>query len=664
MCGNVSRVQLLAIVAASGALIAHVLHGLFGLNGGVLGPLFDTWLYNAIILTASGLCLARALLPGVDRRPWAVFGVALLAWSAGEITYSVLEPAGAPSVSDVFFLAYYPLIYAGVILLLRSRDRSLGPRVWLDGAIAGLAAATLGAAVLFEVVLDSTGGKTAEIIVNLAYPLGDILLFALVVTVFALRGWRASALWTLIGASMLLNAVADGVYLFQATSGTYLEGTVLDSLWPASALALALASLQRPESRQERVSVGRGELILPAALALIALAALVYDHAVRLNALAIALATGTLLAVVLRTVLAFRENIRILESNRRQAVTDALTGLQNRRSLLSELEAAFERDGNVEPSLLLLFDLDGFKIYNDTYGHPAGDALLTRLGHKLNAAVAGRGSAFRLGGDEFCVIADGAPEGAESLIAATSAALSERGEAFSVGVSFGAVFLPEEAANPAEALRLADTRLYSNKQGKRSRRGRRPEDLLLRAMYEREPALLERTTAVTELAAQIGSLLALSERDASDLARAAELHDIGKLAIPDAILNKLGPLTDEETAFVRSHSSIGERILSASGELAGVAGIVRSTSERWDGTGYPDGLVGNEIPLAARIIAVCTAFAAMISPRPYRPGRSVEEALAEIRLHAGTQFDPEIVRLFLEVASLPAVMPRPVAVSP
>ncbi len=604
------------------------------------------------------------MLPGVDRRAWAVFGAALLAWSVGEITYSVLQPETVPSLSDAFFLAYYPLSYAGVVILLRSRDRGLGPSVWLDGAIAGLAAATLGAAVLFEVVLDTTGGGTGEIIVNLAYPLGDILLFALVVTVFALRGWRASALWALIGASMLLNAVADGIYLFQAASGTYLEGTILDSLWPASALALALASLQRPESRQQRTSIGRGELLLPAALALVALTALVYDHFVRLNALAVALATATLVGVVLRTLLAFRENMHMLESNRRQAVTDALTGLGNRRSLLNDLEAALDRDGGADESLLLLFDLDGFKIYNDTYGHLAGDALLVRLGHKLEAAAAGRGSAFRLGGDEFCVLAGGAPEDAEALIGAAVAALSEQGEAFSVGTSFGAVFLPEEAASPSEALRLADKRLYSNKQSKQALRGRRPEELLLRAMYEREPTFAERTTAVAELAVRIGERLGLSELELSELERAAELHDIGKLAIPDAILTKPGPLTDEEREFVRRHSSIGERILSVSAGLAAVATIVRSTQERWDGTGYPDGLAGDTIPLAARIISVCAAFTAMTSPRTYRAERTVDEALAEIGRNAGTQFDPEIVRAFLEVAGSGPVTRRPVAVSP
>ena len=133
--------------------------------------------------------------------------------------------------------------------------------------------------------------------------------------------------------------------------------------------------------------------------------------------------------------------------------------------------------------------------------------------------------------------------------------------------------------------------------------------------------------------------------------RAAELHDVGKMAIPDEILQKPGPLTQDEWAFVRRHPLVGERILSVAPALLPVAKIVRSCHERWDGSGYPDGVAGEEIPLGARIVAVCDAFDAMINPRPYRAARSVEEALQELRACSGTQFDPTVVAAFCENAA-------------
>ena len=140
----------------------------------------------------------------------------------------------------------------------------------------------------------------------------------------------------------------------------------------------------------------------------------------------------------------------------------------------------------------------------------------------------------------------------------------------------------------------------------------------------------------------------MSTEELDELARASELHDIGKVAIPDAILNKPGPLTEDEWAFMRRHTLIGERILSAAPALRPVASIVRSSHERWDGSGYPDGLAGKETPLGARIIAVCDAYHAMVSERPYRPAMSAGEALAEIRRCSGSQFDPRVVDVLAE----------------
>ena len=343
----------------------------------------------------------------------------------------------------------------------------------------------------------------------------------------------------------------------------------------------------------------------------------------------------------------FQENEHILGQIRRQAVTDALTGLGNRRSLVDDLERALTA-GNASPArLLVIYDLNGFKRYNDTFGHPAGDALLQRLGGKLADVMESRGSAYRFGGDEFCVLADAPPE-ADGLIGLTVAALREEGEGFLVTTSFGSVLMPDEASEPSEALRLADQRLYAQKHSSELVRNR-PHEVLLQALSERQPGLLEHSRGVAQLSLEVGDRLELPEDERSVLRIAAELHDVGKLAIPDAILLKSEPLTDDEWRFIRGHTVIGQRIVGATPALQNVGQIVRSSHEHWDGGGYPDGLLGERIPLAARIIAVCDAFTAMTSERPYGAKMTAQEALAELERCAGTQFDPGVVAAFAKV---------------
>jgi HD-GYP domain-containing protein (c-di-GMP phosphodiesterase class II) len=227
------------------------------------------------------------------------------------------------------------------------------------------------------------------------------------------------------------------------------------------------------------------------------------------------------------------------------------------------------------------------------------------------------------------------------------AALSAEGEGFSVGASHGLVEIPAEADSPAVALRLADDRMYSKKGSRRGSAREQTHNVLLGLLREREPDLHDHLCHVGELAADVARTLGLDTEEIDDIRRAAELHDIGKAAVPDAILNKPGPLSEHEWTFMRRHTYVGERILAAAPALAGVASLVRSSHERWDGAGYPDGLVGDEIPFGARVIAVCDAFDAMTSNRPYATARPPEAAIAELRRVAGTQFDPDVVEAFV-----------------
>jgi diguanylate cyclase (GGDEF)-like protein/PAS domain S-box-containing protein len=322
------------------------------------------------------------------------------------------------------------------------------------------------------------------------------------------------------------------------------------------------------------------------------------------------------------------------------AYHDPLTGLPNRRRLMEDLERTEGRN------LLVFFDLDGFKVYNDSFGHLEGDLLLRRLGRKLREAVGELGVAFRLGGDEFCIFGPIPADDGERLIVACREALSEHGEGFGVQASWGGVIVPDEAPDPTSALVMADQRMYADKGVGRVSAKQQTRDVILRVLAERHPALHEHSGAVAVLARSVGERLGMSAAALDDLERAAELHDIGKIAIPDAILNKPGPLDAEEWTFMRRHTLIGESMLSAAPALHQAAKIVRSSHERFDGDGYPDGLRGHGIPLASRIVFVCDAFDAMTSDRPYVKAGSFETALAELQACAGSQFDPAVVEAF------------------
>ncbi len=333
----------------------------------------------------------------------------------------------------------------------------------------------------------------------------------------------------------------------------------------------------------------------------------------------------------------------------KQAVTDPLTGLGNRRKLDADLADALCDAEADRPSLLLLFDLDGFKDYNDTFGHLAGDALLARLGAKLEAAVGRLGRAYRLGGDEFCAHLDLQGQDSDALIHRAAAALSETGEEFAIHASLGVVLLPHEADSAEHALQVADERMYANKRSRSTAARSQAGEVLLRTMHAKQPDLDEHSSNVAQLAARVARRLGLGGEVLDEIARAAELHDIGKVGIPDAILNKPTSLSPGEWEFIHQHTILGERILHGAPALRPVARLVRASHERWDGTGYPDGLRADQIPLGARIVSVCDAYEAMTANRTYRPAIGHDRACQELRAAAGTQFDPTVVDAFLAV---------------
>ena len=478
---------------ALGAFVAHTVLP----DGGSVEHFFDYRLYYAIIVVAAGLTIARAVVSPLHRGAWIALSAAVSSYATAEFIWLFLYSSNAnppyPSIADAFYLGFYPASYVGLLLLLRARLRSLTPGIWVDGVTAALAVAAIGSAILIGVVLESTDGPVSVVATNMAYPLGDVILLSLVVGGFALTRWHPGRAWALLGASLTISALADSAYLYATATGTYSEGGLLDAAWPTGLLLIGIAAWQ-DDGRDRTVDMrGRQLLAAPTLCAFVAISLLIVDHFHRLNLVAIALATLALAGVLTRLALTFRENGNLLRRTTDEAITDALTGLGNRRRLISDLDETMEVATIDEPWLLAIFDLDGFKGYNDAFGHPAGDALLARLGGKLAAATAGYGRCYRLGGDEFCLLTPADATVASRLLDDSLAALCEHGEGFSVTSSFGAILLPEHASEGIGALREADERLYVQKRGRRSTRDE-PHEVLLQALYEREPELHSHTT--------------------------------------------------------------------------------------------------------------------------------------------------------------------------
>ncbi|MDQ6818726.1 MAG: diguanylate cyclase [Actinomycetota bacterium] len=645
------------------ALAIHFAHGQLGLGGHAFDAVIGDWLLNAFIAAAAASCLLRARRVPAERLAWVLLALGLLLDVSGDVYFSLVygdSSNASATPADAFYLLYYPVVYGAIVLLMRQRMEHFSANMWIDGAIAATTAAAVTAAIAFDPILGSSiQGSVANTAVNLAYPVGDLALLAIVVIAFALIGWRPGRVWLLLGLGLGVSSIADTADLYQLANNTYHVGGMVDSLWVLSALLVSLAPWQQEVGRQERRFEGTWLLLVPGAFGMTALAVLVYAGFRHVNALGLILAGVAILLVIVRAAWTFRENLRLLETSRHDAVTDALTGLGNRRLMTAELERALADGPASPPAVLAVFDLDGFKLYNDRFGHMAGDTLLALLGHRLELAVVGAGSAFRPGGDEFCVLLSCKRREAEARVAAAASALAADGDGFSVTASFGRAWIPSEADTPSAALRLADDRMYAQKGGRRGSARQQTHDVLLGVLREREPKLHAHLREVGRLARIVGSKLGMREEELDELHRAAELHDIGKAAVPDTILTKAGPLEEQEWAFMRRHTLIGERILLAAPALAPAAGTVRSSHERWDGTGYPDRLRGEAIPLAARIVAVCDAFDAITSDRPYAPARARAQAIDELRAQAGTQFDPNVVEAFLAaLEQLPAARLR------
>ena len=324
-----------------------------------------------------------------------------------------------------------------------------------------------------------------------------------------------------------------------------------------------------------------------------------------------------------------------------ESFVDRVTELPNSEKLFIELGEATDDQSGASRHVFTLYLLDGLKTYNDAYGRACGDALLSWLARKLKHAVGDGGRVYRMRGGEFAVLTSG-PEATTAEVRATaSAALSESGEGFAISASAGEVVVPEEAQTVSGALKLADHRAHADRSTTLNDRETLPPQDVIEAARRPAPRF-----DVSELARAVGRRMDIPADRLDDLAAAAHLRDIGNMAVPNVVLGHTGSLPSDDWRFIRLHTLVGERLLAANFGMLEVAALVRSSHERWDGQGYPDGLQAEEIPLGSRIVFVCSAFEDMTSTRPHREALDVNAALAELDRGAGSQFDPEIVRAF------------------
>jgi two-component system, cell cycle response regulator len=458
----------LAILLLGGTLLV-ALHYWLGI-GDSLHSVIGSVVYDAVVLGAGVACLVRASAFGRERGAWLLIGAAILCWGAAEVYWAAFiegnPNAPYPSPADVGYLLFYPLAYAGLALLVRARAHEMNWRLWMDGAIAALGTAALGAAFVFDFVAEKTEGTPQQVATTLAYPLGDIAMVAMVVGVVALTGWRPGRTWSLLLAGLSALVIADIAFTLQSTGEALPGGNWIDPIYLIAAVCLG-ASVWQPTAAAEITSPGEGdrrrEMIVPAVFAgvMIGLFAMQYFSAT--SGLSTVLWASTMTAVIVRLAMSDRENKTLLE----QVRTDQLTGLGNRGRLQVDLPARFALTSEENPTMLLLFDLNGFKHYNDTFGHAAGDELLARIGRTLRDTLGESGMAYRIGGDEFCVLLTCPPESFDEMTRVAAEALTAIGPGFEVTGSWGAVTVPREESEFSTALRLADARMYAQKESRR-----------------------------------------------------------------------------------------------------------------------------------------------------------------------------------------------------
>ncbi len=641
-----------------------------------------------------------------NSRQWValLLGLGILSECIGQafFTYYDLHNISQfPNWADAGFLSEYPLLLLGILFLpTRKLTKTMQSRVLLDGLMIMVAVITFSwYFILGPNVLQGNETLFAKI-VSAAYPCSDLVLMLSVLLLASKASGPAFRLpvW-LLAFGLASIVICDSIYGYFTLQGTYMTGNLSDIGFPIGFMLIGLAvqvmhlnnaaaPLAFMVAPQEQETFSLKYALLPYIFmpAVLVLAFYVW-HNGGTNPLALGVYQGSIVLVLLiftRQILTIREtsllNGSLQKANAQLealATTDPLTGLPNHRALVGICDQELERTRRYARSCSLLFlDIDHFKALNDGYGHGAGDTVLYEFAHLVQRTLRGMDTVGRWGGEEFVAVLPEA-EKVEAMAAAERVRVAVSEYVFPLGggirltCSIGLVTSSDGARERDTLLKAADQAMYAAKKlgrnqvreaddpvvltlvNERQKNGSR-EDMALVGTVEALCALVEardqytgdHTRRVASETTQLAKLLGLDEDEARMIGMAGHLHDIGKVGLPDAILQKTGSLSEEEWQMIYKHPTIGADVVSLVPSLRGIAPIIRAHHERWDGCGYPDALRGEEIPLGARIVAVVNAFEAMRTQRPYQQARDMATALIELQQHAGTQFDPHVVAAF------------------
>jgi diguanylate cyclase (GGDEF)-like protein len=631
---------------------------------------------------------------------WMLLALAQVMYSLGSLVYMVHDlvpgPRPYPSAADALYLGFYPLMVWALVRVPTARTaHGQLPRLLLDCATIAIG----GGAIIWYFVLGPTtqavGGPLLATVVSITYPVADLVLLAGLALVL-LRGVPAAERGPLavFGLGVAMFIAADILYSHAALNGSFTTASAVNIAYALACAVFGVAAgLQRPIARDESDSAlvdgspGWSVSWLPYLGIACGFALLLYaersqpffpDLSLVISAILLAAVVATRQHLAQRSLVHVQRELQGANDQLAAlATSDPLTGIPNHRAINTYLEGELERARRYSrPFALVFMDIDHFKALNDSFGHTTGDAALKEFTFVVSGCLRSVDIVGRWGGEEFVAIVpemsrSDALEAAERIRAtvAQHAFISVPGA--HITCSIGVAHYPTDATELSPLLELADGAMYAAKHLGRNqvmaasaeaaaslgapseRGGARGGDALI-GVVEALAALVDardqyaetRSSNVASTSVRLATALGCDPAEAHAIGLAARLHDVGKVAIADAILNKPGRLTPDEWELMRHHPGVGADVIRRIPSLRGVAPIVEGHHERWDGGGYPRNLAGERIPIGARILAVADAYSAMVSTRPYREALDHDSAMAELRRCAGTQFDPEVVDAF------------------
>jgi diguanylate cyclase (GGDEF)-like protein/putative nucleotidyltransferase with HDIG domain len=639
-----------------------------------------------------------------ERSLWLGFGGAtiLRATSASIAAIDMTSNPAAFAISELTLGINIgaALVLATALLIRQARSGISWPLTLLDVILVSSVVITA-----FALILDELGRASTAVATHVALALGlsaaDIMaLTLLVVIAIPLTAKSATARWLLAGWTLVLVADFEGGLSFVArdidVSAVYLMSAL-------SAFTLGVAGVfhltDRSDSLETNVQQERNEALPEAgnfALAAVAVGCLACVAVLASEAmfgqdqgewrLVLSFAAfGAVAGFARLAVSARQQRLKALNLRERQveleqqAMTDSMTELPNHRALLSRLSEEVERAKRFKQPLSLCFiDVDAFKQINDSLGHQMGDEVLREIGSILRANARQIDIVARYGGEEFVILLPGTwtddaflfAERLREAIAITVIRPHENVD-IRLSVSIGVAGLPEHASDRESLLKLADDAVYVAKRSGRNQVHLFDPNLplgsgaafsvevatrLVQVVELRQTMSVGHSDQVARLSSEMATRLGLDANEVDRIRLAALLHDVGKISVPDSILAKNGPLSVRETEIMRGHAAIGARLLEGNAALVPLASAVRHHHERWDGTGYPYRLAGENIPLAARIVALAEAYSAMTNDAPWRSALTDREAIVELMAMAGRQFDPKLVELFVGMAERSSVI--------